>query len=463
MPLGAPTPLAQVPPAPPEAPTDQHGQRSAIPELAVDDPMPEHIVPAESKRGMHPVIPFLGAVLLIVGVLVGLVVMKRKDPEKDVPVVEAGSPSASPASSPQPVAIKLDDEAREEFLDKGWMNHSTNTLLGFLRARTPEEKVKYVIGGEERLADLKEFYAGEAEIDEADTPIDAFDHPQLDIADKRRGLFMMRFERPSQWELGEFFLPVVPLEIQHNLREPSLLLSAFAARENFAMDAVRVMAFFKESDDKLLLDWDVYTQTKYRTLKHFLETPQAGKSRIFRVMITEGFPSASGDLTQERTFRLLDPAHPADLVHVPVAMESRPGQILSELAWIDIPNKKAQNRYATVKISWSADEEPQVQLDQLICWEFLGLGGEIGNADPIGETPLEEVPSDLDLEPDPLEPTPPNSPTPNGVIEAVSTGEADPEDGEAVLDPDAPDGGAAAAEIEGEGEPSTDSEAPDDQ
>ena len=27
----------------------------------------------------------------------------------------------------------------------------------------------------------------------------------------------------------------------------------------------------------------------------------------------------------------------------------------------------------------------RIHLDEVICWEFLGLGGEIGNADPLGE------------------------------------------------------------------------------
>ncbi|MFP6865966.1 MAG: hypothetical protein VCA35_08495, partial [Roseibacillus sp.] len=126
----------------------------------------------KARRGVHPAIPFLCAILLIVGVLVGLVILKRKDSDAADPRV------ADVGSDPQV------NESRDRFLRDGWKTYSSNTLVGFLRARSPEEKARHVLGGEERLATMREFYLNEQEVDDSDTPIEAFSHFDLDIADK---------------------------------------------------------------------------------------------------------------------------------------------------------------------------------------------------------------------------------------------------------------------------------------
>lgn len=333
---------------------------------------------------------------MIVGVLVGLVLMKRNDGDPGPLVVDA---------PPE----ERNEEERRSFLRDGWKAASAKVLTGFMGAASLEEKARYIIGGDSRLQDLREFYGAEKAIDETDTPSDLFSHFDLDIADRERGLFMMQYERPAQYDVREFFRPVAPLEIQHNLEDPDLLLSAFAARENFAMDSVRVMAFFKEVANKLLLDWDVYTQTKYRTLRHFISFPQPGKSKVFRVLAREALPGGQPleavDVSEERTFRFSDPAHAYDQVDVTVGGKTTVGQILADLAFVNLPGREPQNRYATVKLAWSEDSEPRIYLEEVICWEFLNLGGVAGNAHPVG---LESNPAELsNLEPDPLASAPP--------------------------------------------------------
>jgi len=378
---------------------------------------------SRSKRGMHPAIPFLAAIFLIVGVLVGLVMLKRKNPDPGPPVVDAAAKEKA-------------EEARRNFLRDGWKAHSTNTLTGFLRAGSLEQKSGFVLGSESRLEEMRKFYGAEKKIDESDTPIELFSHFDLDIADKRRGLFLMQYERPVQYDIKEFFRPVAPLEVQHRLEEPGLLLSAFADRENFAMAPVRVMTFFKEVDGKLRLDWDVYTQTKYRALRFFATYPQPGQSKVFRVMTREVLPAVQPDEgTQHRYFRFSDPAHVQDHVDVPVAADATPGRILADLAWINLPGREAQNRYATVELGWTQDEEPQVILRKVICWEFLGLGGVAGNADPVegadsnpvildalGSDPL--APSSAPPATAPLDPEPVK--VPGGEAEDVFPGELAP-------------------------------------
>lgn len=392
---GAPLqpPAHEIPPSPEESvPT----VAPSIPESSTEAPE-EPAEPApprrryKAKRRVHPAISFSVAVLLIVGVLVGLIVMNRK--EEGVGPLEVQAPK-----------VKEEAVARQNFLNEGWMNYSSDTLLAFLKAQSPTDKASYILGGSKRLGAMKAFYGVEQGIDESDTPVDVFDHIPLDIDDRRRGIFLMQYDQPAQVDMRQFFVPVATLEVKHKLEEPDILLSAFADREQYMMEPVRVMAFFKQVDDRLLLDWDVYTQTKYRTLKHFTKNPSPGQRMTFRVMAREVLPPArrSVDASKIRYFRFSDPAHAGDKVDLPIVNSSKPGQILSDIAWINIPGEEADNRYATIELDWTEDDTPQLQLKRVICWEFLGLGGVEGNADPVG-TPTKKEPVDLDfLEPDPL-------------------------------------------------------------
>ena len=339
-----------------------------------------------ARRGLHPLIVFMGALVVVAGALVALVLLNQKDVNYGPLVVDKQVPTKSAASSLL---------QQEDFLESGWKELALETLSGFLQAGTPEDKAHYVIGGDHLVDEMTQFYGGVGRIDESDTPAESFSHQQLDIMDRRRGIFLMRFERPSQLKMSEFFRPVAPLEVKHELAEPDLLLSAFAGKERFAMEPVRVMAFFKETEGRLLLDWHVYTQTKYRLFKHFITTPRPGAKGVFRVMVREALPVGPLEkpLEEVRTFRLSDPSFGDDRITVSLPNDALAGRVLSELAWINIPDRKDQNRYATVRLSWKEAPESHIQLEEVICWEFLGLGGEEGNAKPAGnEEPLIVVP-----------------------------------------------------------------------
>ena len=34
-----------------------------------------------------------------------------------------------------------------------------------------------------------------------------------------------------------------------------------------------------------------------------------------------------------------------------------------------------------MRLRWTDEEESEIALEEIICWEFLGLGGQIGNTD----------------------------------------------------------------------------------
>jgi len=330
------------------------------------------------KRG-HPILVFLGALVMVAGALGALVFLNNKGTSSLVPALE--KPNLEKENFPE---IEKPVLTREDFIGEGWKIRAAESLREFLAARSAKAKSNYVIGGVDILDEMERFYAGAEEVDESDTPAEGFIFQQLDIADRRRGLFLMRFERSSQIQMSDFFRPVATLEVQQGVEEPDLLLSALASKERFSAEPVRVMSFFKEKDEKLLLDWHVYTQTKYRLFRHFINTPRPGSEGVFRLMVREALPLGLSTEASEgvRFFRLSDPAFGHDRVTVTVPNDDLNGQILSDVAWINIPGKRDQNRYATLRLRWTDEEESRIALDELVCWEFLGLGGEVGNAVP---------------------------------------------------------------------------------
>ncbi|MAF23535.1 MAG: hypothetical protein CMP26_13165 [Roseibacillus sp.] len=335
-------------------------------------------VPIQKKQG-HPVLVFLGALVMVAGALLALVLLNNNGASVLVPALE--QPILEKEVLP---GIETPVLTREEFIGEGWKVRAAASLQGFLQARSAREKSNYVIGGGDVLDEMERFYAGVEEVDESDTPAEGFTFQQLDIEDRRRGLFLMRFERSPEIKMSEFFRPVNTLEVQHGVEEPDLLLSALASKERFSAEPMRVMSFFKEQEGKLLLDWHVYTQTKYRLFKHFINTPRPGGGGVFRLMVREALPLGLSNEASEgvRFFRFSDPAFGHDRVTIKVPNDEQNGQILSEVAWINIPGKRDQNRYATVRLRWTDEEESKIALEELVCWEFLGLGGEIGNASP---------------------------------------------------------------------------------
>ena len=330
------------------------------------------------KRG-HPVLVFLGALVIVAGALAALVFLNNNGVGSVVPAPER------PAIEKEPLPqIEKPVLTREEFIGEGWKSRAAASLQGFLNARNARAKSKYVIGGAGHLDEMERFYAGAEEVDESDTPAEGFSYQQLDIADRRRGLFLMRFEQSPEIKMSEFFRPVGSLEVEHGVEEPGLLLSSMAYKERFSAEPIRVMGFFKERDGKLLLDWHVYTQTKYRLFKHFVNSPHPGRVGVFRLMVREALPlGLSGEASQGvRFFRFSDPAFGHDRVTITVPNDGLNGRILSDVAWINIAGKRDQSRYATVRLRWTDDEESKVALEEVVCWEFLGLGGEMGNASP---------------------------------------------------------------------------------
>jgi len=263
----------------------------------------------------------------------------------------------------------------DDYLRNGWRRDAASVLKSYVDATTAEEKAPYIIGGKTSVEKLNDYYGG-SHIDDSDTPAEAFSVFDLSMEDRKRGLFMMIYDQPPQFEMREFFRPVASLEVQYGLVDADLLLSSVARASNFAMEPVRVFAMFKKTSEGMKLDWDMFAQTKYRSFRNFIEIPTSGQKGVFRIFVVEDVPDQGKTVAGIRTYRIADPANTTDSTRINVKIDSEAGRSLSIINWRG--NKEGQpiTRTATVELEWAGEDSPQLTISRFICWEFLGLGGQ---------------------------------------------------------------------------------------
>jgi hypothetical protein len=257
----------------------------------------------------------------------------------------------------------------------GWQADAYKVLEGFMAGTSVEEKLPYIISPETLRPKMDGFYGGVLINDDA-TPANSFSVQELTEEDRKRGLFMLTYDQPPQFALKEFFRPLAPLEVQYGIDEADILLSTMARVGNFAMEPVRVHAFFKRESSGLKLDWEVFAQTKYRTFRNFIELPDVGASETFRILIVEDVPDKGQGVAGARTYRLADPANIDDSARVNVRLDSEDGRALSIINWRGTKQGTPDTRTATVELEWTGTpDNPVLGIKRFICWEFLGLGG----------------------------------------------------------------------------------------
>lgn len=269
-----------------------------------------------------------------------------------------------------------DKEIREaNYIRIGWQADAYKVLENFIAGTSVAEKLPFINEPDERREKMDALYGGVV-INDNDTPADSFSVQELTEEDRKRGLFMLTYDQPPQFALKEFFRPLAPLEVQYGIDEADILLSTMARVSNFAMEPVRVHAFFKRTDGGLKLDWEVFAQTKYRRFQNFVELPEVGMMETFRVLIVEDVPDKGQGVAGARTYRLADPANLADSTRVNVKLDSEIGRALSIINWRGTKQGTPITRTATVELEWTGQpDNPVLSMKRFICWEFLGLGG----------------------------------------------------------------------------------------
>jgi len=262
-----------------------------------------------------------------------------------------------------------------EYLEKGWQAEAKQVLGEFLAADSAAGKAAFSINGSELLLAMEQFY-GPGRIDDSDTPLSGFAVEQLPPDDRKRGIFMMRYDQPPQFEMRDFFRPLAPVEVERGLEEPGMLLATLARADNFTSEPVKVNVFFKRTPDGLRLDWESFIQTKHRTFRSFTELANPGASGIFRLFVVEDVPEQGRDRTGMKTYRMVDPAHKTDSARVSVPVDSEAGRALSILNWRGVKDGRPKTRTATIELEWTKGAVPDLAVKRFICWEFLGIGGQ---------------------------------------------------------------------------------------
>lgn len=293
-------------------------------------------------------------------------------------VVHFASKELAKNVKPQPILAAVGNHAMQEanYLRIGWQKDAYDLLRGFLSAPSVEEKLPFILNPEALGPKLASFYGGDFARD-GDTPAEAFSAYELEMEDRQRGLFMMIYDQPPQFRMREFFRPLASLEVQYGIEEADMLLSTVARAGNFAMEPVRAHAFFKRTAQGLRLDWELFAQTKYRTLRQFVDLSTSGKIEVFRVLIVEDVPDKGQAVAGTRTYRIEDPANPGDNARINVRVDSEIGRALSKINWRGTKDKQPLAQTATVELQWSGDaNDPELVISRFVCWEFLGLGGE---------------------------------------------------------------------------------------
>ncbi|MFT6179388.1 MAG: hypothetical protein ACI9NQ_001775 [Paracoccaceae bacterium] len=320
----------------------------------------------EEKKGGAGLLWSLAA-LTFLGLLVGGVVIFQKskgvESSKNGNTEENISPS-TPGGDPSFTGVE---------------DQALAVLKNFLMARTIEEKAKYVIGKEATIPDMKVFY-GSGSLPKEDLRADFFSEWPMDDSDTGRGIFLIEFDRPKQFRLGELFSPITDLKTHLTLKDPDLQTRSRAFRQNFEMEASRARVFLKKTGNELLIDWHTYVQTKDRLFRDFIEYPVAGRKGTFRLGISEDVSTILKGDPGSRSYRLTDPAHiEEDIAIVPVKRDSQVGKVLEKLAWTDIVGGRLTSLGVTVVLQWSSDATPVLVVSKVICWEFLGVGGDPSN------------------------------------------------------------------------------------
>ncbi|MEZ5327653.1 MAG: hypothetical protein R3F19_21615 [Verrucomicrobiales bacterium] len=227
------------------------------------------------------------------------------------------------------------------------LNGAFAVLSQFQAAETPEEKLKWVLRQESVRNSLLRYYAETPTV--PDEPVQGFASPQrIGVEDIRRGIVALVKQVPNE--------------------------------ENPQKQDLKMIAFFKQTSVGIRPDWESYIQAKDGTLRQFLSDDNSPPG-IYRVRLTRAHYFGNGNQPANTLCLQLD-----DLVSLPKQPylfvpdgTSIADTIKEKLVWSD--NILDSTCYATVRLAWKPSlQNPNARtlmIDELICWELLGVGSEL--------------------------------------------------------------------------------------
>lgn len=249
--------------------------------------------------------------------------------------------------------LKLETAARE-------------VLRGFLAARTLAEKEDFLLGSGIFRSEVGFPEAFEDGLSEQQFAVSPF-YPEL----QQQGIFALLYERPEALSMQNYPQPILRQEVKIGLEAPGWL--EMAGNSDFvdrSQPRIRVMAFFKREDGRLLLDWDMWKQSGSRALERFSLTPDAPAEK-FRVKIGAMHPKVSVAFgkTAGKWFWIEDPCYDG-LRH---AVEAPPEIAQGILARTSMSKPEGSIALAaTVELEWNR-EAGSLRIGKFVCWGFEGL------------------------------------------------------------------------------------------
>lgn len=349
---------------------EAEAEAEAEPEAEAEADLPEKVEVGRVRRLLSV---FVAAAAIVI--LLSVVVLIFKGAKKDKPSVAR----TTIQDIEKPPKLTREERLENEYRTKGWLAEGEAVLEQFLTSESPEEAAKLTLLGSENASEIASIRLRNRE-NGREVAVGSFSPVPLLKGDVDRGLFLLCYNRPPQFTLQTYFRPVVPPRVRSGLESPSLLLSSESSLFNFVDESVRIFAYFKKTQEGLKLDWKTFAQTKYRLLNEFLQDPKGGREGVFRVVLSEDVNVLLDERAGYSVYRVSDMANPKDFAHVMVSDVSPIGEALAPLKWRErvVINSQFPIQSATVRLSWSVGTQPELQLDELICSEFLGLGGVAG-------------------------------------------------------------------------------------
>jgi hypothetical protein len=281
-----------------------------------------------------------------------------------------------PESSPVPISKQpAPPKTTAVSTEFTWEGEARHVLRSFFQAQSAEAKARWVIGGK---ATVERLHALWGERLFAEDPVDPNDFAAILTGEEKSDppIYLLLYDRPVQMDIKKYLRPLVSMEVMQGTEPLDPLTKTLTEPENFEMPPLKIEAYFKQTTDGLRLDYDLYLQTRHRTLYTFAESAPVAASAVFRVIIIEDVPLFAEKKNQRRVYRITDPIHIDDSYRITTALDSPASKQLSEIHWYGMSGVKSQFAAATVRVSKQAGGE--IHLEDLICWDFDGLAGAPG-------------------------------------------------------------------------------------
>ena len=307
-------------------------------------------------------------------------------------------------------AAQSGNPTKEQVIDRNavtankftWQTQTRETLRAFLAAKTEAEKARYVIGGEQTLQRLKPIWGKKLLQDEG---ISEEFFAAINSGDEKQTppIYLMVYQLPAHHQIKHYSNPLVSMEVTLGAETLDPMTQSLRNPAISETPPLSIHAYFKQTPEGLRIDWDIYLQTRHRSLNHFFESAAVGEKSTFRVIAVQDIPLRHESKMMRQVYRITDPAYLTDSYRVFTPSGAPAAEQLSVIDWRQKTGKIAEFAPITISLQKLANDE--MLIEKLVCWEFEGLIGTPGNSPPLRKLP--PTANITEIAPSPVAPTDP--------------------------------------------------------